>query len=246
MQPQNFVRRTRFWGEPWVRLIVVTCFALIASTGCVHQTVIRSAPEGATILVDGEEVGTAPVVIERPLGLFGEIKIEAEQDSFLLATQTIERDQWFLWPGLLAMVPFFAAPLVVIPFAGPLIAIGWAAATSPTLLSLLFLRRYPAEVILELAPRHSVIDNIILPTDGWTLPDDYAPNPIPDGATPLPHDPVATPLPQANSPASDRRNPPPQGLRTYDVNPDDADESVNPIPFSLQQPEPPARSSSPP
>lgn len=214
-------------------LLIVFVVAALGS-GCVHQTVIRTVPEGATVSVDGEVVGTSPVIIERPLGLVGEIEVEASLDSFEPNSQVITRDQWFIWPALLAIVPFFAAPLVVIPFAGPFIAGGWAVATSPTLLGLLFIRRYPAEVVVEMAPRVSIIDNILLPTDAWTVPDGYAPNPIPEAATPPPPDPAATPLPQKPAKAFDARNPKPNGLNDAEPKPD---EDENPLPPLKPAPE---------
>lgn len=213
-----------------IALLFVLAFACL-SGGCVHQTVIRTVPDGATVSVDGEVVGTSPVVIERPLGLMGEIEVKASHESFEPSERVVNRDEWFIWPALLSIVPFFAAPLVVIPFAGPFIAGGWAVATSPTLLGLLFIRRYPAEVVIELAPRVSIIDNIFLPTDAWTVPDGYAPNPIPPDAKPAPPDPAATPLSQKPANAFDARNPKPEGLNDVEAEPD---EDENPLPLLPQ------------
>lgn len=189
-------------------LLVVLC---ALASACAHQTVIRTEPEGAQVFIDGNRVGAAPVIVERPLGTAGEMEIRVELEAFEPTTVRIERSEWFLWPALLAMTPFLAVPTVVIPVFGPFLCGGWALLTSPSLISLAFLRRFPAEVTVPLSPRLRVDDGLVLPTDDWTVPDDYTPNPLP----PLPEEerePEPPSLPQTRDPTrpEDKApNPPP-------------------------------------
>ncbi|MFZ9887455.1 MAG: PEGA domain-containing protein [Myxococcota bacterium] len=151
---------------------------MLSTMGCVHQTVVRTEPQGATVYVDGEYAGTAPLVVQRFAGSTGQLRVRAEQDQVLVAETVVERTEWFPWPALLAVTPFLAVPTLVIPLVGPFVCATWAIATSPTLAGLFFLRRYPEEVTLQLLPALRGTDGP-LPTDTWTVPDDYAPNPMP-------------------------------------------------------------------
>jgi hypothetical protein len=148
-------------------------------TGCAHKTVIRSVPEGAEVFIDDEPVGEAPVVVERYLGVGGEMRVRADLESFQSHETLVERTDWFLWPALFAATPLMGLPTLLVPFAGPFICGGWAIVTSPTLISLFFLRKFPDEVTLTLTPNLGVEDGAPLPTDDWMVPDDYAPNPLP-------------------------------------------------------------------
>jgi hypothetical protein len=174
-------------------------------------------------MVDGVDMGESPVVVERTTGTQGKLRVQAEMDSFEVTRVEVARSEWFLWPALLAIVPTLGLTVVWIPIAGPIIAVGWAVATSPTLLGLAFLRRYPDEVVVELKPRVSVIDGGLLPTDAWTVPEEYAPNPVPlppgerddakkkrkDKARPVEEDAQPLPLPPDDE-ASSERTPPPE------------------------------------
>lgn len=178
-----------------VRLAVLMAFGL-HSLGCAHKTLIRSEPPGASIRVDGKEVGDAPVWIERPYGAFDEIEIQASLKSFEPLKVQVEPDAWFLWPALLATTPFWLVPAIGIPTLGPLLCGAWAIATSPTLCSLALLRKYPEDIVLRMRPKISALDGTVQPTDAWTVPRDYVPNPLPP--LPDPKDkPVENPGPKA-------------------------------------------------
>lgn len=193
-------------------LVGLACFAQGA---CVHQTLIRTEPEGAQLYVDGKAAGESPIVVERALGTFGEMRVQAELDAFETTTVIVQRSEWFLWPLLLAATPLLLTPTVVVPVIGPFICGGWAVVTSPSLLTLAFLRRYPTEVTVPLRPRLRLSDGFVMPTDDWTTPEDYSPNPLPPVLGPASEDELPLP-PQSDDPkhAEDKApNPPPSTLR---------------------------------
>ena len=179
---------------------------LLVGGGCAHQTVIRTVPDGASVYVDGQYAGDAPVIVERYAGTGGQLRVRAEHDSFLEAETVLERTDWFLWPAALAVTPFLGLPTLFIPIFGPFICGGWAVLTSPTLAGLFFLRRYPEAVIVTLSPRIGIEDGAVLPTDDWTVPDDYVPNPLPLRGDDEEEEPQ--PLPQTNDPKRKDERPP--------------------------------------
>ena len=190
-------------------LVVASC---LVPSACAYRTVIRTEPAGAEVFVDGERLGASPVVVERGLGTFGEMKVHVEMEAFEESTLVVERNEWFLWPAALAITPLLGIGTLIIPVAGPFLCGGWMVVSSPTLLALGFLRRYPGEVVIPLQPKLRLEDGFVFPTDDWTIPDDYSPNPLP----PLPDEErEPTPLPQRSDPQrpDDKApNPPPQGL----------------------------------
>ncbi|MCP4503431.1 MAG: PEGA domain-containing protein [Deltaproteobacteria bacterium] len=161
-------------------LVTIALFAFLVGTGCAHKTIVRTEPEGAFVKVDGTVMGNAPVVVERMSGTGGKMRIQASADGFQDTMLDVTRAEWFFWPALLALTPAIGLPLFfVVPPAGPLIAIGWACLTLPTAISLLFIQKYPDEVVVKLSPRVLPGDTDFLPTDDWTVPDEYSPNPLP-------------------------------------------------------------------
>lgn len=165
---------------------VAVCCALFAvavlSSGCAHNVLIRTVPEGAEVTVDGVEQGPSPVVVQRTPGPFGDMTVQAELDSFTTTRRIVPRDQPFLWPLLCGMVPFFGiAALAIPPPVGIGICLGWGVLTGPSVCALGLTRRYPDEVVLELKPRLEPHSGELLPTDWWTVPQEYAPNPVPIG-----------------------------------------------------------------
>lgn len=188
-------------GVPVATLLLVGWS--LASSACSHTVLVRTVPEGAQVTVDGEPKGESPVVVETQSGVFDSMSVTAELQGFDKKRVLVEQSEWFLWPGLLAVTPFVALPLVVVfPPIGPIIALVWFVVTSPTFLSLAFIRTYPDEVVIELEPRRAESSLEFLPTDWWTIPEEYAPNPLPsvDGA-PKPTD---VDEPDENGPHPDR------------------------------------------
>ena len=168
------------------RLLPVLAVCLAA--GCTHVVTIETDPVGAAVTVDDKVVGPSPVVVERAVFFGDQLRVTVEQDGYEPATVSVAASEWFLWPGLLAAVPLLGLPLslpaLVVPFAGPFIAaavvVGWAVVTSPTLLSLALVRKFPDTVTVPLKrkrPRSG--SDVLQPSNGFGL-DDLGANPIPD------------------------------------------------------------------
>ncbi len=169
----------------------VVVLAVLGASGCAHTMIIETEPPGANIAIDGKSVGESPVVTTQYTSTGGRLHVTADAESYETATVTVTQSEWFLWPAILAVTPFLAVPFVVIPFIGPVITVGWALITSPTLLSLVFLQRYPERVKITLRPK-----GFLQPTDSWLIPEDLDPNP-----PPLPPEPPAgTPPPDSVPP----------------------------------------------
>jgi hypothetical protein len=146
-------------------------------SGCAHTVVINTDPPGAKVFVDGRLVGESPVVTQQQTGLGGHLTVRVESDGFVTEEMQVPRSDWFLWPGIIALVPLFGLPaLVAIPI-GPIITVAWALLTSPSLLALAFVRKYPDQVVIKLTPRSA--QGFLQPTDVWLIPDDESPNPVP-------------------------------------------------------------------
>jgi hypothetical protein len=158
---------------------------------CAHRMVVETEPASARISVDGEVVGTSPVVIERVAFIGDTLGIKVEADNHEPSFVAVPASEWNWWPAALALVPLAGLPLVVIPVIGPVLTVVWAIGTSPTLLSLAFVRRYPEHVQVRLKPKRS---DVILPLDIFDLPDE-APNPVPLGAPGTTPPATATPIP---------------------------------------------------
>lgn len=189
-----------------VHRVVAVAVAFFAATGCAHRVLIQSDPPGARIYVDGQLEGESPVVVERRSSTGGRMRITAQLENFQTEEAIVEADQWFAWPALIAVTPFLAIPFIAVPIAGPFISCGWAVVTSPTLLALAFLRKYPDEVTVTLRPRFG--GGIVLPTDAWMIPDDVDPNPPP--LPPVePEPPPPEPPPLRLPPQPEGANPPP-------------------------------------
>lgn len=183
-------------------LLVVLTVALGLGGGCAHTMVVETEPPGASIAINGEAQGEAPVVSQQLTSTGGRLHVTAEADSYETASVVVTQSEWFLWPAIIAVTPFLAVPFVVIPFVGPVITIGWAVLTSPTLFALLFLQKYPERVKITLRPK--LPGGVLLPTDSWLIPEDYDPNPPPlpteDPAAVPPEPPQQPPQPEGGNP----------------------------------------------
>lgn len=176
---------------PRLLAVVLTAVAVVAS-GCAHTMVVETEPAGAIISVNGTPEGEAPVVTQQLTSTGGRLYVTAEAENYETANIVVTQSEWFLWPALVAVTPLFGVPFIVIPFVGPIITIGWAVVTSPALLSLLFLQKYPERVKITLQPK--LPGGVLLPTDTWLIPEDYDPNPPPlPGAEPQPPEPPPQP-----------------------------------------------------
>lgn len=174
--------------------------AVVALTqgACAHAMVIETVPPGAKVFVDGELQGEAPIITSQRTGFGGHVTVRVEAESFETQEIQIDRDEWFPWPALIAVTPLLGVPFLVIPFIGPVISLGWAVLTSPTLISLAFIRRYPDSVTIRLRPRSAA--GFLQPTDTWLIPDELDPNPPPLPAAPDVVDPALPPQPDGANP----------------------------------------------
>jgi len=189
----------------WLRLIVVLSLGL-GGVSCAHTVTIDADPLGATITVDGEEIGPAPVTVERVVYVGDQLRISAENEGYEPVSVSVPASEWYPWPTLLAFVPLLglplAAPALLIPVAGliiaPVVAVGWAVATSPFLLSLALTRKFPETITVTLKKRRQEPLEGLTPGDLFDYPDDAGPNPLPDvggqaKTKPPPAPPAATP-----------------------------------------------------
>lgn len=77
------------------RLVVVT--ALVTATACSHTVKIDSTPPGATIFIDGEDKGKAPVILDESNGFFDERKVRVELEGYApLETTVVQTEP--VWP----------------------------------------------------------------------------------------------------------------------------------------------------
>ncbi len=195
-----------------VLLRLLPVLAVCVAAGCTHVVTIETDPVGAVVTVDDEVVGPSPVKVEKTVFFGDQLRVSVEREGFEPAAISVAASEWFLWPGLLAAVPLLGLPLslpaLVIPFAGPFIAaavvVGWAVVTSPTLLSLALVRKYPDTVVVPLKRRRPPGTDVLIPSDLFG-PEDLGANPIPDvGPGP---DPSPPPSPKPKPP--DGANPVP-------------------------------------
>jgi hypothetical protein len=176
--------------------LVVLALA-VELAGCAHTMIVETDPAGALVTIDGEPVGEGPVITRQFTSTGGRLHVTAAADHYEPVHVVVTQSEWFLWPAIVAVTPFLGVPFVVIPFIGPVITIGWAIVTSPTLLSLVFLQKYPDRVKLTLRPK--MPGAFLVPSDSWLIPDDYDPNPPPFPRAPEPEatppaDPARAPL----------------------------------------------------
>jgi hypothetical protein len=168
-------------------VVVVVAFAL-SGVGCAHAVMIETEPKNARIIVDGELLGEGAMTIEKAVFFGDTLRLSAEADGYESSTILVPASEWYPWPGLLALVPLAGIPLslpaLIVPILGPFIAaaiaVTWAVVTSPTLLSLGLVRKYPDKVSIKLKRKVPSDPGVLLPSDIWIVPDELTPNPIPD------------------------------------------------------------------
>ena len=177
-------------------------FALVLGiafgSGCATTMVIETEPAGARVTIDGKDVGEAPTVTKQFTSTGGRLHVTVDAEGYETANVIVTQSDVFLWPAMIALTPLLMLPVIVIPVIGPIITIGWAIVTSPTLLSLLFIQKYPDRVKVALRPK--LRNGIPQPTDSWTIPDDLVPNPPPLPREPPPPPPDDTTPPQPPQP----------------------------------------------
>lgn len=190
-------------------LLAVTA-VITAASGCAHIVNIEAEPKNAKIFIDGEAVGVGDQVIERRVLVGDQLRISAQADGYEDFAVSVPASEWYPYPGLLALVPLLGIPIAIpvtiigLPLLGiglilgPLVAVGWALVTSPTIAGLAFTRKYPETIKVKMVRKRSS-EPILLPADLWGLPDDLGPNPLPD-VGPLPDKSTRPPQPTGGNP----------------------------------------------
>jgi hypothetical protein len=173
----------------WRLCLPIVALCGVAASGCAHRVVIETKPVGATVIVDDEVIGQSPVIIERSSWVGDSLAVKVQADNYETGFKSVAASEWFWWPALVALIPMAGLPFVVIPVIGPVITVAWAVVSSPSLLGLTLIRRFPEHVEITLKPRMGV-GEVVLPLDVMNLPDEESPNPIPLEPKPPPLPPV--------------------------------------------------------
>ncbi|MBM4282298.1 MAG: PEGA domain-containing protein [Deltaproteobacteria bacterium] len=193
-------------------MLVAVVFGL-GLTGCAHAVRIETSPVGARVSVDGETPGKAPLVVRRTVFVGDQLRVAVDAEGYEPQTVIVPASEWYPWPGLLACTPALGVPIAapfaigLLPFCGaglfvgPAIAVGWAVVTSPTLLSLGLVRKFPDRVVVRLR-RRGEDGGVVLPGELFYVPDDQTPNPPPLGGPDEPVPPTP-PGPRPLMPPSD-------------------------------------------
>lgn len=189
-------------------------------SGCAHVVRIETNPVGARVVVDGDVVGNSPVEVKKTVFVGDQLRVAVEADGYEPQTVIVPASEWYPWPGLIACTPALGVPIAtpfavgLLPFCGaglfvgPAIAVGWAVVTSPTLLALGLVRKYPERVTVTLRRREGD-GAVVLPGEMFYIPDETTPNPLPlPDATPPPRDPT---IPLRGVPSTSDTPPSPGG-----------------------------------
>ncbi len=81
----------------------IVLVSLIAGAGCSHTVEIKSIPEGATVFVDGQDRGKAPVLLEEDAGFFDERKLRVELEGYTpLETTLVQTEP--IWPVIVPAI----------------------------------------------------------------------------------------------------------------------------------------------
>ena len=93
------MRHARF-GWPWSAAIVVAGAGALLTIGCIERTVtINTEPDGATVVLNDQEVGRSPVKV--PFTWYGDYDIIVRKEGY----QTLRTHQriptpWYEYPGI--------------------------------------------------------------------------------------------------------------------------------------------------
>jgi len=98
-------------NKSMVLLLVLMCWSLSAATGCVRRTMtITTAPEGARVILNDEEIGTSP--ISKDFTWFGDYDVVIKQEGYkTLNTHHRIDAPWYQIPP----IDFIAEVLVPFP-----------------------------------------------------------------------------------------------------------------------------------
>ena len=184
-----------------VLVVIVGVIVGFGGVGCVHVVTIQTDPTGGVVTVDNEVIGNAPVQVKKAVFFGDQLRVAVEQEGYEPASVSVAASEWFVWPGLFSVVPLLglpvSLPVLFIPIAGPFIAaavvVGWGVVTSPALLSLALIRKYPDTVTVPLTRRRT---DVLTPADFFPPADDLGPNPLPLDSTPTEDETKRKPYPK--------------------------------------------------
>lgn len=157
----------------------MACVALFLGgvSGCAHTVTVRSQPPGASISLNGKDLGVAPVAFDESMNKEGAHLLVARLNGHETTTLYLERSDYNPWSlfaatpccgslgwaaaaatlagGVALTVPTLGCSDVIAPV--PALALagagcGWVLLTSPTLLMLQHWNRLPGEVVITLPP----------------------------------------------------------------------------------------------
>jgi hypothetical protein len=109
---------------------LLSCIAIsVASGACVHRVAIQSEPAGATVLLDGHDLGPAPVEVVLWSVPFTHPKARLNLPGYRAVQIDLSRDRrplkrirefcWFRWKRAFGLVPGTSHDVVLIERHGP-------------------------------------------------------------------------------------------------------------------------------
>jgi hypothetical protein len=123
----------------------------LAAAGCAHTVHLNSYPEGATVYVDGEEIGETPATYRETTGWGGSHLVRVEKDGYQPVSRVVTQSDWH-------------SGLVVASVVGGLF-LCW-----PALGGIAFSRQMPSVVEFELKSKNTAIarnrDATVVDEDG--------------------------------------------------------------------------------
>jgi len=110
----------------------------LVAAGCAHTVHLNSYPEGATVYVDGEEIGATPATYHETTGWGGSHLVRVEKDGYQPVSRVVDQSGWH-------------SGLVVASVVGGLF-LCW-----PALGGIAFSRQMPSVVEFDLTPKNSAL-----------------------------------------------------------------------------------------
>lgn len=110
----------------------------LAAAGCAHTVHLNSYPEGATVYVDGEEIGETPTTFQETTGWGESHLVRIEKDGYQTASRVVNQSGWH-------------SGLVVASVVGALF-LCW-----PALGGIAFSRQMPNVVEFDLKPKNTAV-----------------------------------------------------------------------------------------
>lgn len=139
-----------------VAAALAVCAGGLAASGCAHAVVIASDPPGASVAVDGRELGPAPVVYDETTGWERQVTLEVRKAGYRTVRRELRQEEWNPWivTGGVCGSVLLGTPLTIVGGL-PLASLFWA-------------RQLPDRVVVRLSPS--------APPSGVPAPSESAPS----------------------------------------------------------------------